>query len=127
MSDVSHRPFSLVCFTLTTLSYADFKNPNDPHDGSFDPHPTDYPVSELEFPNSGASEWYVSPIFFLLPHVHGIWRYPFLSPPPLSWYFMRTPLCNTSFVPFAALKHDQSHPQQSFDDSCAPVSTSFLL
>ncbi|KAH9172908.1 S-adenosyl-L-methionine-dependent methyltransferase [Lactarius sanguifluus] len=35
---------------------ADFKNPNDPHDKSFDPHPTDYPVGELEFPNSGATE-----------------------------------------------------------------------
>src|SRR5712671_780438 len=64
MSDVSHRPFSLVCITLTTLSYADFKNQNDPHDRSFDPHPIDYPVGELEFPNSGASERYVSPFFF---------------------------------------------------------------
>ncbi|KAH9171706.1 histone-lysine N-methyltransferase [Lactarius sanguifluus] len=36
-----------------------FKNPNDPHDKSFDPHPTDYPVGELEFPNSGATERYI--------------------------------------------------------------------
>lgn len=36
-----------------------FKNPNDPHDRSFDPHPTNYPVGELEFPNSGASERYI--------------------------------------------------------------------
>jgi hypothetical protein len=41
-----------------------FNNPNDPHDRSFDPHPTDYPVGELEFPNSGASERYVSPFLF---------------------------------------------------------------
>jgi hypothetical protein len=38
---------------------SDFKNPNDPHDRSFDPHPTDYPIGELEFPNSGATERYV--------------------------------------------------------------------
>ncbi|KAH8978675.1 hypothetical protein EDB92DRAFT_140460 [Lactarius akahatsu] len=42
-----------------------FKNPNDPYDKSFDPHPTDYPVGELEFPNSGATERYVFPL--LLP------------------------------------------------------------
>jgi [histone H3]-lysine79 N-trimethyltransferase len=42
----------------------DFKNPNDPYDKSFDPHPTDYPVGELEFPNSGATERYV---FFCWP------------------------------------------------------------
>jgi hypothetical protein len=41
------------------FSYLDFKNPNDPHDDSFDPHPTNYPVAELEFPNSGATERYV--------------------------------------------------------------------
>ncbi|KAH9992511.1 histone methylation protein DOT1-domain-containing protein [Russula compacta] len=36
-----------------------FKNPNDPHDRYFDPHPTDYPVAELEFPNTGATERYI--------------------------------------------------------------------
>ncbi|KAI0297535.1 S-adenosyl-L-methionine-dependent methyltransferase [Multifurca ochricompacta] len=40
-------------------SLQDFKNPNDPHDRSFNPHPTDYPVGELEFPNSGATERYI--------------------------------------------------------------------
>ncbi|KAI0809016.1 S-adenosyl-L-methionine-dependent methyltransferase [Irpex lacteus] len=36
-----------------------FRNPDDPHDTSFDPHPTQYPVAELEYPNSGASERYI--------------------------------------------------------------------
>ncbi|CAA7264669.1 unnamed protein product [Cyclocybe aegerita] len=36
-----------------------FKNPNDPNDKSFEPHPTDYPVVELEFPNKGASERFI--------------------------------------------------------------------
>jgi H3 lysine-79-specific histone-lysine N-methyltransferase len=36
-----------------------FRNPNDPTDKTFDPHPTDYPVVELEYPNSGACERYV--------------------------------------------------------------------
>jgi len=36
-----------------------FKNPNDPLDRSFDAHPTNYPVGELEFPNSGATERYI--------------------------------------------------------------------
>ncbi|KAI0264980.1 S-adenosyl-L-methionine-dependent methyltransferase [Gloeopeniophorella convolvens] len=36
-----------------------FKNPDDPHDRSFEPHPTNYPVGELEFPNSGATERYI--------------------------------------------------------------------
>lgn len=34
----------------------DFKNPNDPNDTSFKPHPTDYPVVELEYPNTRAIE-----------------------------------------------------------------------
>ncbi|KAH9028320.1 hypothetical protein EDB84DRAFT_279207 [Lactarius hengduanensis] len=51
-----------------------FKNPNDPYDKSFDPHPTDYPVGELEFPNSGATERYVFPPCSLHP-----WR---LAIPP---------------------------------------------
>ncbi|KAJ3514934.1 hypothetical protein NLJ89_g2077 [Agrocybe chaxingu] len=36
-----------------------FKNPNDPNDKSFEPHPTNYPVVELEFPNKGASERFI--------------------------------------------------------------------
>ncbi|KJA29099.1 hypothetical protein HYPSUDRAFT_175678 [Hypholoma sublateritium FD-334 SS-4] len=36
-----------------------FKNPANPHDKSFDPHPTDYPVVELEYPNGGASERFI--------------------------------------------------------------------
>ena len=34
----------------------DFRNPEDPDDKSFEPHPTDYPVVDLEFPNTGACE-----------------------------------------------------------------------
>ncbi|KAF8971602.1 hypothetical protein BDZ97DRAFT_1607554, partial [Flammula alnicola] len=30
-----------------------------PDDLSFDPHPTNYPVAELEYPNSGASERFI--------------------------------------------------------------------
>ena len=36
----------------------DFKNPIDPTDQSFEPHPERYPVVELEYPNTGASEKY---------------------------------------------------------------------
>lgn len=44
-------------FIVVDLMYApDFKNPNDPNDKSFQPHPTKYPVAELEYPNSFASE-----------------------------------------------------------------------
>lgn len=34
----------------------DFRNLDDPNDISFKPHPTDYPVAELEYPNNGAVE-----------------------------------------------------------------------
>lgn len=36
--------------------HVDFKNPNDADDKSFDPHPTEYPFVDLEYPNSGAKE-----------------------------------------------------------------------
>lgn len=36
-----------------------FKNLNDPTDTSFDPHPENYPVAELEYPNSGAKERFI--------------------------------------------------------------------
>ncbi|THH17203.1 hypothetical protein EW146_g3567 [Bondarzewia mesenterica] len=36
-----------------------FRNPKDKTDKSFEPHPTDYPVGELEYPNTGASERYI--------------------------------------------------------------------
>ena len=38
----------------------DFRNPDDPTDKSFEPHPANYPVAELEFPNTGSSERFVS-------------------------------------------------------------------
>ncbi|PCH33057.1 DOT1-domain-containing protein [Wolfiporia cocos MD-104 SS10] len=37
----------------------DFRNLDDPADKSFEPHPTDYPVTELEYPNTGASERFI--------------------------------------------------------------------
>jgi [histone H3]-lysine79 N-trimethyltransferase len=33
-----------------------FKNLEDVDDRSWDPHPTNYPAVELEYPNTGASE-----------------------------------------------------------------------
>ena len=46
---------------------ADFKNPNDPDDKSFEPEA--YPTAELEYPNTGAIETYalhvVSGVFLL--------------------------------------------------------------
>lgn len=42
-----------------TLQYTDFSNPSDPSDTSFDPHETDYPVVELEYPGHGASERFI--------------------------------------------------------------------
>ncbi|KAA1475413.1 DOT1-domain-containing protein [Dentipellis sp. KUC8613] len=49
----------LVVESLMKSYKAFFKNPEDPTDTSFEPHPTDYPVAELEFPNTGASERYI--------------------------------------------------------------------
>ncbi|RDX51423.1 DOT1-domain-containing protein [Lentinus brumalis] len=45
---------------------ADFKNPQDPDDMSWEPHPTKYPMAELEYPNSGASERFI----LLIPRDH---------------------------------------------------------
>src|SRR6266576_6373427 len=44
---------------LSLTIHADFRNPSDPKDRSFQPHPHCYPYIELEYPNSGASERYV--------------------------------------------------------------------
>ncbi len=43
-------PLAILCM------YVDFKNPDDPEDKSFEAHSTDYPVVDLEFPNTGACE-----------------------------------------------------------------------
>ncbi|KAF8876503.1 S-adenosyl-L-methionine-dependent methyltransferase, partial [Infundibulicybe gibba] len=40
-------------------SYKNFKNHDDPSDRSFQPHPTNYPFAELEYPNTGASERFI--------------------------------------------------------------------
>ncbi|KAL0578516.1 hypothetical protein V5O48_003459 [Marasmius crinis-equi] len=49
----------LTCRVLLFFIRADFHNPEDPNDTSFDPHPTYYPVVELEYPNSDACERYI--------------------------------------------------------------------
>ncbi|GJE94257.1 DOT1-domain-containing protein [Phanerochaete sordida] len=36
-----------------------FRNPDDPEDTSFQPHPTKYPVAELEYPNTFAAERFI--------------------------------------------------------------------
>jgi [histone H3]-lysine79 N-trimethyltransferase len=41
---------------ILTHSALDFKNPKDPNDTSFEPHPTAYPTAELEYPNTGGCE-----------------------------------------------------------------------
>lgn len=45
-----------ICQSHFSPLYQDFKNPDDPGDKSFEAHPTDYPVVDLEFPNTGACE-----------------------------------------------------------------------
>ena len=52
----------------------DFKNPSDPNDISFEVHPENYPVAELEYPNTGAKERFVSSqdaLLALSSHVSG--------------------------------------------------------
>ncbi|PIL29975.1 hypothetical protein GSI_07886 [Ganoderma sinense ZZ0214-1] len=36
-----------------------FKNPLDPQDKSFEPHPTDYPIVDLQYPNTDAQERFI--------------------------------------------------------------------
>jgi hypothetical protein len=38
------------------LRRSDFRNPADPNDKSFEADPDNYPVAELEYPNTGAKE-----------------------------------------------------------------------
>ncbi|CAL1697324.1 unnamed protein product [Somion occarium] len=59
-----------------------FKNPSDAADTSFEPHITNYPVTELEYPNTSASERFIllepkdkdhyNPIFCLQKTIHTI-------------------------------------------------------
>ncbi|TDL28959.1 DOT1-domain-containing protein [Rickenella mellea] len=66
-----------------------FKNPNDPNDTSFEPHPTDYPFVELEYPNDAACERFMllepkdkdhyNPIMCLEDTLHTIVEY-YLTP-----------------------------------------------
>ncbi|KAI0641200.1 S-adenosyl-L-methionine-dependent methyltransferase [Trametes meyenii] len=66
-----------------------FNNPDDPSDRSFDPHPTDYPFTYLEYPNTGASERFIllapkdkdhyNPIMCLESSLHTIIEY-YLTP-----------------------------------------------
>ena len=50
--------FFAKCSVLTEI-LTDFKNPDDPDDTSFEPHPENYPVAYLEYPNDDAQERYV--------------------------------------------------------------------
>ena len=49
-------PVCLVRIIACSLYYIDFINPEDPEDTSFNPHPTNYPTVELEYPNTDARE-----------------------------------------------------------------------
>ena len=118
MYNVSYGPFfSLFACTYAYLtipyhsSHIDFKNPNDPHDRSFDPHPTNYPVGELEFPNSGASERYVFHFFFFLfgPRASmASGNFLEISSIACSVKILHTSLCNACVVLPTTLKHDQA-------------------
>ncbi|KAF8198985.1 histone-lysine N-methyltransferase [Pholiota molesta] len=55
----SHLSSEMVVKRLMKSYKTFFRNPNDPTDKTFDPHPTDYPVVELEYPNSGACERFI--------------------------------------------------------------------
>ncbi|RDB28649.1 Histone-lysine N-methyltransferase, H3 lysine-79 specific [Hypsizygus marmoreus] len=55
----SHLSSEMVVKRLMKSYKAYFKNPDDPRDYSFKPHPTNYPVVELEYPNTGAVERFV--------------------------------------------------------------------
>ncbi|PPQ90422.1 hypothetical protein CVT25_014940 [Psilocybe cyanescens] len=55
----SHLSSEAVVKRLMKSYKSYFKNPNDPTDKSFEPHPTDYPVVELEYPNSFAVERFI--------------------------------------------------------------------
>ncbi|SRR5258708_7292377 len=117
MSNVSHHPCSHCLWSYSPCDIpTDFKNPNDPHDRSFDPHPTDYPVGELEFPNSGATERYV--FHFFCPRTSMASGNALCHPSRgnAALFPLNT---NTHIVPPAALKHDQA-PPAAIDDSCSP-------
>ncbi|KAI0668731.1 S-adenosyl-L-methionine-dependent methyltransferase [Trametes maxima] len=78
---------------------AHFNNPDDPNDRSFDPHPTDYPFTYLEYPNTGASERFIllapkdkdhyNPIMCLESSLHTIIEY-YLTPAQ-RWLFGTLP------------------------------------
>ena len=54
-------------YSVLTHTPADFKNPDDPDDTSFEPHPENYPVAYLEYPNDDAQERYDHPALFYMP------------------------------------------------------------
>lgn len=59
----------------------------------------------------------------LFPYVHGVWQR-LLS--HTSSVVLPTPLCNTSFMPSLAPKHDQTRTRSNrVDGSCSLISTSF--
>ncbi|KAF8887704.1 S-adenosyl-L-methionine-dependent methyltransferase [Infundibulicybe gibba] len=54
-----HLSSEMVVKRLMKSYKSYFKNHDDPSDRSFQPHPTNYPFAELEYPNTGASERFI--------------------------------------------------------------------
>ncbi|KAK7041733.1 Nucleosomal histone H3-Lys79 methylase [Paramarasmius palmivorus] len=54
-----HVSSESVVVSLMKSYKAYFHNPDDPNDTSFEPHPTNYPVCDLEYPNTDAVERFV--------------------------------------------------------------------
>ena len=114
-----------LCCAYHCYSPADLKNPDDPHDRTFDPNSTNYPVGELKFPNSGALE---RCIFLFIP------VYPWcLAMGSIAFFVevLHTPLCNIcAVVPSTTLIHDQAcirhsaclmpHRQAYREPDCTP-------
>jgi [histone H3]-lysine79 N-trimethyltransferase len=65
---------------IVFIDYSVFRNPDDPNDTSFDPHPTLYPVAELEYPNTGASERYAGAVVSSLVNCSSPLRFILLTP-----------------------------------------------
>ncbi|KAK7688168.1 hypothetical protein QCA50_008538 [Cerrena zonata] len=103
-----------------------FKNPSDPEDTSFEPHSTNYPITELEYPNSFASERFVllepkdkdhyAPILCLQKTVHIIVEY-YLTPEQRT-IFGQLPNTSLSHL-WDDADHDSpdSNPSETLDQS----------
>ncbi|KAJ3474613.1 hypothetical protein NLI96_g12364 [Meripilus lineatus] len=107
-----------------------FKNRNDPTDRSFDPHPTDYPVVELEYPNTYASERFIllapkddqhyNPINDLESSLHTIVQY-YLTPEQRELF---GPLPDATLLDITDETPSDSSPQTVPVDSPSPATVS---